>query len=109
MAFINPVQCSRAWYDFVKEHAIADAEVQKLAADYVEAMNKLNARLTALADAAPELKSFALNDPAEDKGNVDKEFIEAVQEFHAFHGVDYTAEEIAADAAKHGLATVTVS
>lgn len=111
MSFLQPVQCSRAWYDFVSEKALKDEEVLRLAGDYIDAMNKLNTKLAALANDHPTLQSFSVQSPGAEAGNapVAPDFVQSVQEFHAFHGVSYSEEEIIADARRHGLATVAVS
>jgi uncharacterized protein YycO len=108
MSFLQPVQCSRTWYDFVAQTAIKDEEVQRLAQDYIAAMNKLNARLVELSNGHPTLKSLSLGSSS-GNGGVASDFVESVQQFHEFHGASYSEAEIIADAQRHGVVTISVN
>jgi len=104
MSFLQPVQCSNAWYEFVSQSAIKDPQVLSLAKEYIAAMNKLNARLVELAKANPALNSLSISPAANSQ-----DAVQSVQQFHASHGVSYTAEELIADAKQNGITTVSMS
>ncbi|WP_236644174.1 hypothetical protein [Sorangium cellulosum] len=115
MTIVHPLQRSREWYKFVSERAVKDAEVLRLAAVYIEAMNNLNQRLAELASADPTLSpnvrhasSGARNAAAGASPSANHAFIKLAKEYHDFHGVQMTDEELLLDARKHGLASIEV-
>ena len=55
MSFDHDLHHSKAWYKFVSETAIKDAEVMQHVAAYMDAQAKLNERLVVLAEAHPDL------------------------------------------------------
>jgi hypothetical protein len=84
--------------------------VQRLAQDYIQAMNKLNARLTELAEADPSAPSLtAHSGDGNDNSAISPDFLEAARSFHEFHGASYTDEELAEDARRHGLTTFALA
>ncbi|WP_437568347.1 hypothetical protein [Sorangium sp. So ce542] len=102
----------------MSERAVKDAEVLRLAAVYIEAMNNLNQRLAELASADPTLSlnvrhapggaRNAAAAPAGASPSANHAFIKLAKEYHDFHGVQMTDEELLLDARKHGLASIEV-
>ncbi|WP_437333298.1 hypothetical protein [Sorangium sp. So ce394] len=102
----------------MSERAVKDAEVLKLAAAYIEAMNNLNRRLVELASADPTLSPNVRHAPSGAKNaagaaagaspSANHAFIKLAKEYHDFHGVQMTDEELLLDARKHGLASIEV-
>lgn len=101
MGFIHPLQQSREWYKFVSEHAVKDPEVLQLAGAYIDAMNKLNRRLVELSQKQGVATVKLSNAPSASDG-----FIKMAKEYHEYHGVKLSEQELLDDARKHGLTPI---